>query len=458
MLQALCRAKCRSEKRESSKRSSDLKSSDSNLVRGFDTICLHEGYTPDSTTSLGVPLYRTAPYVFKDTETAANLFALKELGNIYTRLMNPTTDILEKRFTALEGGAAGLAVSSGTSACFYSIINLAEQGDNFVSSRNLYGGTYTQFNDILPKFGINANFVDICDLSAVKAAINDKTRAIFCETVSNPTLEISPLEELAAIANEAGIPLIVDDTFTTPYLCKPFDHGASIVCQSLTKWTGGHGTGIGGIVVDSGKFNWAGGKHPLFMEPDSSYGGLRWGTDLPDALSPIAYILRMRVVPLRNLGAAISPDNSWMFLQGIETLPLRMERHCENALTVAEYLVERSDVVSWVRFPGLPDDTQYEKNQKYLKGKGGSLVVFEIKGGAEMGKTFIDNLKLLRHVANVGDAKSLAINPASTTHSQMSEEEQRRSGITPGLVRLSVGIETIDDILADIDQALGACV
>jgi len=454
---ALERAKERAGKRDSTKRSSALNSDDSNLVRGFDTMCLHEGYTPDETTSCGVPLYRTAPYVFKDTETAANLFALKELGFIYTRLMNPTTDILEKRFTALEGGAAGLAVSSGTSACFYSIINITEQGDNFVSSRNLYGGTYTQFNDILPKFGINAKFVDICDLSAVKASIDDKTRAIFCETVSNPTLEISPLDELASIANEAGIPLIVDDTFTTPYLCKPFDHGASIVCQSLTKWTGGHGTGIGGIVVDSGKFNWAGGKHPLFTEPDTSYGGLKWGVDLPEELSPIAYILRMRVVPLRNLGAAIAPDNSWMFLQGIETLPLRMERHCENALTVAEFLVERSDAVSWVRFPGLPDDSQYEKNQKYLKGKGGSLVVFEIEGGAKMGRKFIDNLKLFSHVANVGDAKSLAINPASTTHSQLSEEEQRRCGITPGLVRLSVGIETIDDILADIDQALGAC-
>jgi len=364
---------------------------------------------------------------------------------------------LEKRFTAMEGGAAGLAVSSGTSACFYSIINITEQGDNFVSARNLYGGTYTQFNDILPKFGINAKFVDICDPSAVKAAIDDKTRAIFCETVSNPALEISPLDELAAIANEAGIPLIVDDTFTTPYLLKPFDHGASIVCQSLTKWTGGHGTGIGGIVVDSGKFNWAGGKHPLFTEPDSSYGGLKWGIDLPESLLSLAYILRMRTVPLRNLGAAISPDNAWMFLQGIETLPLRMERHCENALTVAEFLAGRSDIVSWVRFPGLPSDSQYEKNQKYLKGKSGSLVVFEIEGGSEMGRTFIDNLKLFSHVANVGDAKSLAINPATTTHSQMNEEQQRLCGITPGMVRLSVGIETIDDILADIDQALRSC-
>jgi len=452
---ALERAENRAEKSKSVESRPLPKASD--LVRGFNTICLHEGYEPDGTTSCGIPLYRTAPYVFKDTETAANLFALKELGNIYTRLMNPTTDILEKRFTALEGGAAGLAVSSGTSACFYCIINVAEQGDNFVSARNLYGGTYTQFNDIMPKFGINAKFVDICDPSAVKAAIDDKTRAIFCETVSNPALEISPLDELASIANEAGIPLIVDDTFTTPYLMKPFDHGASIVCQSLTKWTGGHGTGIGGIVVDSGKFNWAGGKHPIYTEPDSSYGGLRWGLDLPEPLSPLAFILRMRTVPLRNLGAAISPDNSWMFLQGIETLPLRMERHCENSLTVAEFLSERTDVVSWVRFPGLPDDSQYEKNQKYLKGKGGSLVVFEIKGGAEKGRAFIDNLKLLKHVANVGDAKSLAINPATTTHSQMNEEEQRLCGITPGMIRLSIGLETVEDILTDIDQALALC-
>jgi len=456
----LCRARDRRQAKKavaSQATSEDLKSDDTSLVRGFESICLHEGYTADETTSCAVPLYRTAPYVFKDTETAANLFALKELGNIYTRLMNPTTDILEKRFAALEGGAAGLAVSSGTSAVFYSIINCAENGDNFVSSANLYGGTFTQFNDILPKFGINANFVNICDLEAVKAAINDKTRAIFCETVSNPALEISPLDELAAIAKEAGIPLIVDDTFTTPYLLKPLDHGADIVCHSLTKWSGGHGTGIGGIVIDSGKFNWAGGKHPLFTEPDSSYGGLRWGIDLPEPLLPLAYILRMRTGPLRNLGAAISPDNSWMFLQGIETLPLRMDRHCENALTVAEYLTERSEIVSWVRYPGLSTDSQYEKNKKYLKGSGGPLVVFEINGGSEMGKTFIDSLKLFKHVANVGDAKSLAINPASTTHSQMNEEEQRACGITPGMVRLSVGIETIDDILADIDQALGAC-
>lgn len=368
--------------------------------------------------------------------------------------MNPTQDVLEKRFAAMEGGAAALALSSGTSACFYTIINLCENGDNFVSCRNMYGGTFTQFNDILPKFGITAKFVDICDPAAVKAAIDDKTRAIFCETVSNPALEISPLEELAAVAKEAEIPLVVDDTFTTPYLCKPIEWGADIICHSLTKWSGGHGTGIGGIVVDSGRFDWTTGKHPLFTEPDSSYGGLRWGLDLPEPLKPVAYILRMRTGPLRNLGACLSPDNCWMFLQGIETLPLRMERHCENARTVAEYLQQHSKV-EWVKYPGLKTDKEYEKNLKYLGGKGGSLVVFEIKGGAEAGRKFIDALKLISHVANVGDAKSLAINPATTTHQQMTEEQQRLAGITPGLVRLSIGIETIADILADVEQALG---
>ena len=314
----------------------------------------------------------------------------------------------------------------------------------------------TAHSDLFSRFTFShISGSDITDPAKVKEAIDDKTRAIFCETVSNPALEISPLEELAAVAKEAGIPLIVDDTFTTPYLCQPFRFGASVVCHSLTKWSGGHGTGIGGIVVDAGTFDWKGGKHPLYTKPDSSYGGLCWGSDLPEPLAPIAYILRMRTVPLRNLGSCISPDNSWMFLQGLETLPLRMDRHCENALKVAEFLKDRSDV-EWVKYPGLPADKEFEKNQKYLGGKGGSLVVFEVKGGAEKGKRFIDSLKLFSHVANVGDAKSLAINPATTTHSQMNEEEQRLCGITPGLIRLSVGIETIDDILADLDQALKA--
>jgi O-acetylhomoserine (thiol)-lyase len=347
----------------------------------------------------------------------------------------------------------GLAVASGTSAVFYALINLAQAGDNIVSARNLYGGSYTQFNDILPQLGIEVRFVDSNDPSAFVAAADDHTRAFFCETVSNPALEVTDLEAVADAAHSIGLPLVVDSTFSTPHLTRPIDHGADIVVHSLTKWMGGHGTGIGGVVVDSGKFNWAGGKHPLFDHPDNSYHGLRWGHDLPDMLAPLAYILRMRTVPLRNLGACIAPDNSWQILQGIETLALRMDRHCENSKAVAEHLLAH-DAVESVRFPGLATDPMYALNQKYIKGKGGSMVVFEVKGGAEAGKKFIESLKLFSHLANVGDAKSLAIHPASTTHSQMSEEQQASGGITPGLIRLSVGIEHIDDILADLDQAL----
>lgn len=422
----------------------------------LETLCLHGGQAPDPTTgSRAVPVYRTASYVFKNTEHAANLFALKELGNIYTRLMNPTTDVLEKRVALLEGAheMAGLGLASGTSAVFYSIINLAQAGDNIVSARNLYGGTYTQFNDILPALGITVKLVDSNDPENFRKAIDDKTRAVFCETVSNPALEIADLEAIAKVAHDNGLPLIVDSTFSTPYLTKPLEHGADIVVHSLTKWFGGHGAGIGGIVIDSGKFNWAAGKHPLFTTPDNSYHGLRWGMDLPAPLLPLAYILRMRTVPLRNLGACIAPDNSWFLLQGIETLPLRMERHCENSLAVAKHLQSHPGV-TWVRFPGLEDDPQYAANQKYLRGKGGSMVVFGIKGGKEAGQKFIDNLQMISHLANVGDAKTLAIHPASTTHSQLSEEAQAAGGITPDLVRLSVGIEHIDDILADLDQAL----
>lgn len=422
----------------------------------FETICLHGGHQPDPTTlARAVPVYRTSSYVFRNTEHAANLFALKELGNIYTRLMNPTTDVLEKRVALLEGAPelGGLGTASGTSAIFYSVINLAQAGDNIVSARNLYGGTYTQFNDILPTLGITVKFVDSNDPENFAKAIDGRTRALFCETVSNPALEITDLEAVAQIANAHGLPLIVDSTFSTPYLTRPLEHGAHIVVHSLTKWLGGHGIGIGGVVVDGGRFNWAGGKHPLYDTPDTSYHGIRWGHDLPEPLAPLAFILRMRTVPLRNLGACISPDNSWMFLQGIETLPLRMERHCQNALAVARHLKEHKKV-KWVRYPGLPDDPMYALNQKYLRGKGGSMVVFGIKGGATAGSRFIDSLKLLSHLANVGDARSLAIHPATTTHSQLNEEQQRAAGITPELVRLSIGLEHIDDILADIDQAL----
>ena len=424
----------------------------------FDTLCLHGGYDPDpTTTARAVPIYRTTSFQFKNTEHAANLFALKELGNIYTRLMNPTTDVLEKRVAMLEGGPAmgGLGFASGTSGVFNSIINLASAGDNIVSARNLYGGTYTQFNDILPKLGITTTFVDSREPENFAKAINDKTRAIFCETVSNPALEVTDLEAVAKIAHDNGLPLVVDSTFSTPYLTQPLSHGADIVIHSLTKWFGGHGTGIGGVVVDSGKFNWGAGKHPLFDEPDTSYHGLRWGHDLPDMLAPLAYILRMRTVPLRNLGACLSPDNAWMFLQGIETLSLRMEKHCQNALKVAEHLKGHASV-EWVRYPGMSDDPMYSLNEKYLKGKGGAMVVFGIKGGAEAGSKFIDSLTLFSHLANVGDAKSLAIHPSTTTHSQLNEEQQRGAGITPEMVRLSVGIEDAGDIIADLDQALAA--
>jgi O-acetylhomoserine (thiol)-lyase len=426
----------------------------------FETICLHGGTQPDPTTlSRAVPIYRTSSYVFRSAEHAANLFALRELGNIYTRLMNPTTEALERRVALLEGGPelGALGVASGTSGIFYTVINLAEIGDNIVSARNLYGGTYTQFYNILPTLGITTQFVDSSDPQNFARVINDKTRALFCETVSNPALEVTDLEAVAQIARDHGIPLIVDATFSTPFLTQSLNHGADIVVHSLTKWFGGHGTGIGGVVVDSGRFPWAAGKHPLYTTPDTSYHGLRWGIDLPDALRSLAFILRMRTVPLRNLGACISPDNSWMFLQGIETLSLRMERHCENAQAVASFLRVHPKV-DWVRFPGLKDDPMFALNQKYLQGKGGSMVVFGIKGGKESGRTFIDALRLFSHLANVGDAKSLAIHPATTTHSQLDDIQQKAAGITPELVRLSVGIEHIDDILADLNQALSVAV
>lgn len=424
----------------------------------LETLCLHGGHQPDPIThSRAVPIYRTSSYVFKNTRHAANLFALRELGNIYTRLMNPTTDVLEKRVCLLEGAPepAGLAHASGTAAIFNTIVTLAKAGDNIVSARNLYGGTYTQFANILPDLGIEVRLVDSTDPANFAGAIDDRTRALFCETVANPSLEITDLEAVAAIAHDHGLPLIVDATFSTPYLTRPLDHGADIVIHSLTKWFGGHGAGLGGIVVDSGKFDWAAGKHPLFDDPDPSYHGLRWAHDLPAPLAPLAFILRMRTGPLRNLGACISPDNAWFLLQGIETLPLRMERHCENALAVAKHLKHHPQV-AWVRYPGLEDDPEFERNRRYLRGKGGSMVVFGIKGGADAGAKFIDSLQLISHLANVGDAKTLAIHPATTTHSQLSAEQQADGGITPELVRLSIGIEHIDDILADIDRALGA--
>ncbi|BCL61715.1 O-acetylhomoserine aminocarboxypropyltransferase [Desulfomarina profundi] len=419
----------------------------------FETEAIHAGQTVDEQTlSRAVPIYRTSAYLFKNTEHAANLFALKELGNIYTRLGNPTQDILEQRMAALEGGAAALALSSGTAAIYYTLINICEQGDEVVSANTLYGGTYSQFDSILPKFGITVHMVDPSRPDNFRKAINDRTRAIYCETLGNPALNMIDLEALAKIAQEYHLPLIVDSTFTPPCLLRPFEYGADIVIHSLTKWIGGHGTSIGGIVVDGGKFDWTDPKFTLFNEPDESYHGLRYSRDLGD-LNPVAFALRMRLVPLRNLGACISPDNCWAFLQGMETLSLRMERHSENALKTAEFL-NSHPAVEWVHYPGLPECPSHELAVKYLKNGFGGMVVFGIKGGLEAGRRFIDSLQLISHLANVGDAKSLAIHPASTTHSQLSPDQLKTGGIDESMVRLSIGIEHIDDITADLEQAL----
>jgi len=419
----------------------------------IETLSLHAGQDPDPTTmSRGVPIYRTSSYVFKDIKHAADLFALKEFGNIYTRIMNPTQDVLEQRVAALDGGAAALALSSGTAAIHYSIINICSAGDEVVSANNLYGGTYTMFDNILPQFGIKVNFVNPEKADNFEAAITEKTRALFAETIGNPLLQVTDVRGVAKIAEKHHLPLIVDSTFTTPYLFRPLEHGASIVCHSLTKWLGGHGTAIGGIVVDGGSFDWSDAKFGLYNKPDESYHGIRWARDLGD-LQSLAFILRMRTGPLRNLGSCISPDNAWFFLQGIETLPLRMQRHCDNAQAVAEFL-KKHKKVAWVRYPGLKTDPSYAVAAKYLKKGFGGMVVFGIQGGTEGGQRFIEKLELISHLANVGDAKSLAIHPASTTHSQLSEEQQRESGLTPDLVRLSIGLENIDDIIHDIEQAL----
>jgi O-acetylhomoserine (thiol)-lyase len=420
----------------------------------FETLSLHGGQQPDPvTTSRGVPVYRTSSYVFPSTERAANLFALKELGNIYSRIGNPTQDVLEQRVSLLEGGAASVAFASGTAAIFNTIITLAEAGDEIVSANNLYGGTYTMFDAILPKLGIGTSFVKPGDLQGFRKAITSKTRAVYIETIGNPVLDFIDIAEVAKIAHAEGLPFIVDATFTTPYLLRSIEHGAYIVVNSLTKWLGGHGTAIGGIVTDSGKFDWKQKRFALFNEPDANYHGLRWAHDLPADLSPIAFALRLRTVPLRNLGACTSPDNAWMFLQGIETLPLRMERHCANALAVAAHL-KNHPKASWVRYPGLKDDPAHSTASRYLMKGFGGMVVFGVKGGSKAGQKFIDSLKLLSHLANVGDAKSLALHPASTSHSQLTEEQQREGGLTPELVRLSIGLEHIDDITEDIDQAL----
>ena len=419
----------------------------------FETLALHAGQTTDETLSRAVPLYRTSSYVFKNTEHAANLFALKELGNIYTRLQNPTTDVLEQRVSQLEGGAASVALASGTAAIFYSIITLAEAGDEIVSANNLYGGTYTQFDAILPKFGITVRFVDPKDPKNFETAITGKTKALYIETIGNPVLDYTDVKAVAGIAHRHGLPLIVDGTFTTPYLLRSIELGADIVVNSLTKWLGGHGTAIGGIITDAGTFKWNAGRHPLFTEPDNNYHGLRWAKDLPEPLAPIAFALRVRTVPLRNLGAAIAPDNSWLFLQGIETLPVRMIKHGENALKIAEHL-KKHPKVAWVRYPGLKGDPSYSLAARDLKNGFGGMVVFGIKGGYDAAIKVIDNIQLFSHLANVGDAKSLILHPASTSHSQLSEEQQRESGLTPDLIRLSIGLEHIDDLITALDDAL----
>lgn len=419
----------------------------------LETLAVHAGQQLDPTTmSRAVPIYQTTSYGFRDTDHAANLFSLAESGNIYTRIMNPTTDVFEQRMAALEGGVGALALSSGQAAITYAILNIAEAGDEIVSSSSLYGGTYNLFAITLKKFGINVIFVDPDDLDNFRKAITPKTKAIFAETIGNPRGDVLDIEAVAKIAHENGIPLIVDNTFPSPYLLRPIEHGADIVVHSATKFIGGHGTSIGGVIVDGGKFDWkASGKFPGLTEPDPSYNGLVYA----DALGPLAYIIKARVQLLRDIGASLSPFNSFLLLQGLETLHLRMERHSANALKVAQYL-EQHEAVTSVSYPGLSSHPSYELAKKYLPKGAGAILTFEIKGGIEAGKKLINSVKLFSHLANVGDSKSLIIHPASTTHSQLSEEELAAAGVTPGMVRLSVGTEHIDDIIYDLEQAIAA--
>lgn len=423
---------------------------------GLSTIGLHVGQEePDSATgSRAVPIYLTSSYVFNDTEHAANLFGLREFGNIYTRIMNPTTDVFEKRVAAVEGGATALGVASGMSAIFLAVLNVSELGENIVSGDNLYGGTYELFNYTLPRLGRTVKFVNSEKPEEFEAAIDEKTRAIYVESLGNPKLDVPDFEKLAKIAHDNDIPLIVDNTATVGLL-RPIDYGADITVISATKYIGGHGTSIGGVIVDSGKFNWGNGKFPQFTDPDPSYHGLKyWETfgDFPGA-GNIAFTIRARVVLLRDLGPALSPFNAFQFLQGLETLELRVLKHAENALKVAEHL-KNHPKVSWINYPGLEDDPRHEVASKYLKGGYGGLIGFGIEGGLEAGKKFIENVELFSHLANIGDSKSLVIHPASTTHQQLTREEQETTGVTEDFVRLSIGLEDVEDIIADIDQAL----
>ena len=419
----------------------------------IETLALHAGQEPDpSTLARAVPVYRTTGFNFKSSKHGADLFALRESGNIYGRLMNPTNDVLEKRLAQLDGGAAALTLSSGTAAIYFTVTNILKQGDELVSANNLYGGTFTQFDAILPQQGIHVRFAPVNDFAATEAAINEKTRAIYIEAVGNPVLDVADIEQYAAIAKKHHLPLIVDATFTPPTLLRPIEHGANIVIHSLSKWIGGHGTGIGGVVIDAGNFDWTDPKFALYNEPDRGYHGLRFAHDL-GPLNPLAFILRLRTVGLRNQGPTLAPDVAWLFLQGTESLPLRMERHSSNALKVAEFL-KNHPKVAWVRYPGLPGDPSHELAKKYLPNGAGGMVVFGVKGGSAEGIKLVDNIELFSIIANVGDAKSLIIHPASTTHSQLSDEDQRKAGLTPELVRLSIGLEHIDDIIGALDDAL----
>ncbi len=423
------------------------------FIRGFATRAVHAGHTPDPTThSRAVPIYQTSSFTFDSTQHAADLFGLREFGNIYTRIMNPTTDALEQRIAALEGGVGALAVASGQAAETSTLLTLARAGDEIVASAELYGGTVSLFAHTLSKLGITVRFVSPHDLDAWEAAVSDRTKALFVETIGNPKLDIIDIAAIAAVGNRHGIPLVVDNTVTTPYLTRPIDHGAAIVIHSATKFIGGHGTSIGGIIVDSGRFDWAAsGRFPDFVDPDPAYHGLKF----VEAFGNMAFILRARVLGLRDMGAAMSPFNAWTFLQGLETLHLRMQRHSENGLAVARYLEEHG-CVTWVRYPGLASSPTYDLVSTYLSEGQGALVGFGIKGGQPAAVKFIESLQLFSHLANIGDAKSLVIHPASTTHEQLTVDEQQAAGVTPDFIRLSVGIEDIQDIIDDLDNALTA--
>jgi O-acetylhomoserine (thiol)-lyase len=422
---------------------------------GLETIALHGGQVPDPTTgSRAVPIYQTTSYVFKDSDHAANLFALREFGNIYTRLMNPTSDVFEQRVAQIEGGSGALAVASGQAAETLALLNITRVGDEIVSADNLYGGTYQLFHYTFPKLGRTVKFVASTRPEEFKKAITSKTRAIYAETIGNPKLDIPDFEALAKIAHDAGIPLVVDNTVGVG-LVRPIDYGADILAISATKFIGGHGTSIGGVIVDSGKFNWGNGKFPEFTEPDPSYHGLKfWDVfgNFP-GLGNVAFIIKARVQLLRDLGPALSPFNSFLFLQGLETLPLRQRKHSENALAIARFL-KNHPAVTWVNYPGLEEHQSHKLAQKYLKGSFGAIIGFGIKGGLEAGKKFINSVKLLSHLANIGDAKSLVIHPASTTHQQLTAEEQKATGVTEDFIRLSIGLEDLEDIKEDIKQAL----